>query len=221
MSEVRQYPSALSDGVASAVMGGNLLSFLPGVAKADQRFIKDSMHWAEHKADLRHNRQRGSAEWFEFYSGVMWSVGWSLEDQPVIVADKDFSENVPDVWAKSVSPLISRSKVAAMKETFQLLELNPTGIDVLADDTRAWGDFRFSPAEYNMHGELEIVISSVRLLDVNWSSDYLFWNIRQAGSQLDMQSRRFVIKPQQMNERRDALNAAVLDMRLKEIELTR
>ena len=76
MSEMQRAASALLDGGASVVMGGNLLSFLSGVAKIDQRFIKDSMRWAEFRADQRHNRKHEPAAWFEFYSGVLWSVGW-------------------------------------------------------------------------------------------------------------------------------------------------
>lgn len=221
MSEMRQFSSPLLDGGASVVMGCNLLSFLSGVTKEDQRFIKDSMRWAEYRADQRHNRKHESAAWFEFYSGVLWSVGWGLEYEPVIVADKDFSGNVLDAWAKSVSSLISRPKIAAMKETFQLLESSPAGIDALSDGARAWGDLRFSPAQYNPQKELEIVISNVRFLQADWSSTYLFWTVQHTGSQLDIQSRRFAIKPRQINEYRARLSEAVLEMRMAEIELTR
>ncbi|CAI8925499.1 hypothetical protein [Pseudomonas sp. IT-P395] len=221
MNEMQQLTSPLLDGGASVVMGGNLLTFLSGVAREDQRFIKDSMRWAEYRADQRHNRKHESAAWFEFYSGVLWSIGWGLEYEPVIVADKNFSGNVLDTWAKSVSTLISRSKIAAMKETFQLLECSSAGIDALSDSTRAWGDFRFSPAQYNAQKELEIVVSNVRFLQADWSSNYLFWTIQHSGSQLDIQSRRFAIKPRQVEEYRARLSAAVLEMRMTEIELTR
>jgi hypothetical protein len=221
MSEIQQATNPLLDGSASFVMGGNLLSFLTGVAKEDQRFIKDSMRWAEYRADQRHNRKHEPAAWFEFYSGVLWSVGWGLEYQPVIVADKNFSGDVLEKWANSVSSMISRSKIAAMKETFQLLEFSSAGIDLLSDGTRAWGDFRFSPAQYNAQKELEIVISNVRFLQADWSSTYLFWTVQHSGSQLDIQSRRFAIKPRQMNEYRARLSEAVLEMRTAEIELTR
>jgi hypothetical protein len=221
MSETQRAASTLLDGGASVVMGGNLLSFLSGVAKVDQRFIKDSMRWAEFRADQRHNRKHEPAAWFEFYSGVLWSVGWGLEYEPVIVADKNFTGNVLDKWAQSVSTLISRSKISAMKETFQLLEFSPAGIDVLSDGARAWADFRFSPAQYNAQKELEIVISNVRFLHADWSSNYLFWTVQHSGAQLDIQSRRFAIKPRQMEEYRARLSEAVLEMRTAEIELTR
>ncbi len=216
MSEINE---VLSDESNSAVQGGNLLSFFSEVSREDKRFIKNSMRWAEHNADLRFNRKLESANWFEFYSGQLWSVGWGLEHEPVIVSEKSIIGDVVEIWAKSLSTLLSREKVRAMKASFQLLEFDPAAIEVFTSSTRKFGDFRFSPAQYNRYTELEIVISNVRLLSSEWASTYLFWNLQHNGSQLDIQSRRFVIKPAQIDKYRERLNAAVAELRVKEIEL--
>lgn len=209
----------LPDEGCSAVMGSNLLSFFVDVTREDKRFIKNSMRWAEYKADLRLDRKREPAAWFEYYSGVMWSVGWRLDHAPVIVSDKDFFGDVLDAWAKSLSAQLSREKVRRMKETFQMLELDSNGVEIFTNSTRKWGDFRFSPASYNLHKELEIVISNVRLVSSEWFSTYLFWTVKHEGSQLDIQSRRFVITPDQIEKYREQLSLAVVEMRLGEIEL--
>jgi hypothetical protein len=221
MVEVYSGSGLLPDEGCSAVMGSNLLSFFSDVTKEDKRFIKNSMRWAECEADLRFNRRRESAAWFEHYSGVMWSVGWSLDHAPVIVSDRNFSGDVLQVWEKSLSMQLSREKLKRMKETFQSLELDLNGTDVFTSSTQKTGDFRFSPAGYNLHKELEIVISNVRLLSSEWVSTYLFWKIKHEGSQLDIQSRRFVITPGQINKYREQLNLAVIERRLREVELAR
>ena len=220
MSTIQQQINPLSDDGSSTVLGSNVLSFFTGLTREDKQFIKNSMRWAEYQADQRFNRKQACADWFEFYSGVMWSVGWGLEHAPVIVADRNFSGDVLEVWAKSLSTQLSREKVRRMKETFQLLEHNPGAIELFTDSTRKWGDFRFSPAQYNLHKELEIVISNVRLLSSEWVSTYLFWNIRHTTSQLDIQSRRFVTTPQQMDKYRDVLAESLREMRMSEIELS-
>jgi hypothetical protein len=206
---------------SSTVLGSNLLAFFPGLSRRDKQYIKDSMRWAQFKADLRHDRKREPAQWFEFYSGWLWSVGWGLEHEPVIIVDENFSGDLLRSWAKSLSGLVSRAKLKQVQETFQLLEHNVAGLDLLTESARQWGDFRFLPAQYNRHGELEIVISNVRLLSANWVSTYLFWDVEYSKSQLDIQARRFVITPRQMDKYRADLSEAVREMRIKEIELTR
>lgn len=163
----------------------------------------------------------GVSLWFEFYSGGLWSVGWGLEHDPVIIVEKNFSGDLLESWAKSLSWLVSRAKLKQVQETFQLLEHNIAGLDLFTESTREWGDFRFLPAQYNRYNELEIVISNVRLLSANWVSTYLFWDVEYSKSQLDIQSRRFVITPRQMDKYRADLSEAVRDMRIKEVELTR
>lgn len=221
MNDTLQQTHQLSEESSSTVLGSNLLAFLSGLTKQDKQYIKDSMRWAEYRADLRHSRSREPGPWFEFYSGVLWSVGWGLEHEPVIIVEKDFSGDLLESWSKSLSTQLSRAKLRQMTETFQLLEHNTAGLDLFADSARQWGDFRFSPAQYNRYNELEIVISNVRLLNANWVSTYLFWDVEHSRSQLDIQCRRFVITPRQMDKCRAELSAAVKEMRMREIELTR
>lgn len=221
MNDTQQSISQLSGESSATVLGSNLLAFFSGLSRQDKQYIKDSMRWAQFQADLRHDRRRAPVQWFEFYSGGLWSVGWGLEHEPVIIVDKNFSGDLLESWAKSLSGLVSRAKLKQVQETFQLLEHNVAGLDLFTESARQWGDFRFLPAQYNRHNELEIVISNVRLLSANWVSTYLFWDVEYSKSQLDIQSRRFVITPRQMNKYRADLSEAVREMRIKEIELTR
>ncbi|MDI2142867.1 MULTISPECIES: hypothetical protein [unclassified Pseudomonas] len=206
---------------SSSVVESNLLAFFSGVSHQEKQYIKDSMRWAEYQANLRHDRQRRPVDWFEFYSGTLWSVGWELEGAPVIVVENNFSGNVLDIWAKSMSTLLSRGKISQMRETFKLLETHPEGLDLLTQSTRKLGDFSFSPAFYNSSQELEMVISNVRMLSNNWGSRYLFWEVDHSMSKLDIQSRRLVVTSKKMDQHRSGLSDAVKEMRRKEIELMR
>ncbi|MGY2442288.1 hypothetical protein [Pseudomonas sp. SDO52101_S400] len=205
---------------SSSVVENNVWAFFSGVSHQDKQYIKDSMRWAEHQADLRHDSQRRPADWFEFYSGALWSVGWELEGAPVIVVEKNVSGNILDIWEKSMSTLLSREKIRQMRETFKFLETHPDGLDLLTQSTRKSGDFSFSPAFYNRNQELEIVISNVRMLSNTWGSRYLFWEVDHSMSQLDIQSRRLVINPRKMDQYRSGLAETVKDMRRKEIEFS-
>ncbi|WP_419712229.1 hypothetical protein [Pseudomonas sp. NFX224] len=205
---------------AASVLDSNLLAYYPGLSADDRQFIKNSMRWAESCADLRHDQEQDPAQWFEFYSGVLWSVGWSLEHQPVIVVDNDFTGRLMDAWSKALSTQVSRAKLSLMKETFTLLENNPAALQLLTSSASQSGDFRFLPAEYNRYGELEIVLTNVRLLGSNWGSSFLFWEVANPQSQLDVRVRRFAINRRGINTYREPLQEAVKEMRLREIELT-
>ncbi|MBV6826152.1 hypothetical protein [Pseudomonas sp. PD9R] len=205
---------------SASVLENNLLAFFPGLSREDKQYIKNSMRWAESRADLRHDRKREPAQWFEFYSGMLWSVGWSLEHQPVVVIDNNYTGNLVDSWSKALSTQVSRAKLRLIKETFGVLEHDRSALDLLTARAQQSGDFRFLPAEYSRAGELEMLITNVRLLSLNWSSRLLFWDVEHPRSQLDIRVRRFAIKTREMSKYREKLEAAVKEMRLTEIELT-
>lgn len=219
ISNARKQFQSFAEGGGSLVMGSNVMTFFDGVAGQDKQFVKDSICLAEYQADLACDRKRDPGKWFEQYTGKLWAVGWSLEHSAKIIVDRDFSGDVLGTWATALSQELSRATVKKVKETFQLLEGNTEGIELLTGNTRKWGDFRFMPVQYNMHKELEIVLSNVRLLSVEWNSFYLFWKVRYSQSQLDMHARKFVITPRQMDAHRSKLRAAVAELRQKEIEL--
>jgi hypothetical protein len=207
-------------GKSASVLDNNLLAFFPGLSMADKQYIKNSMRWAEWRADLRHDRKRNPVEWFEYYSGMLWSVGWSLEYQPVVVVDNHYTGSLMDSWSKALSTQVSRAKLALIRETFSALEHDRSALDLLTAKAQQSGDFRFLPAEYNRRGELEMLITNVRLLSSNWSSTFLFWEVEHPTAQLDIRVRRFAIKPREMNKFRENLEAEVKKMRLTELELT-
>lgn len=220
MSEMKIQEDAVVGNDGSVAMGNNLLLFLPGTDTQDRKFIKDSLCWAEYQADRYHHRRRDPAAWFERYSGELWSVGWSLEHAPVIVVDRHFSGDVLDAWAKSVANEVSRVTAQQMKETFQKLEHEPRAVDLVTASSSKWGDFRFLPARRNVHNELEIVLSNVRLLSLEWNRNYFFWNVPYSATQLDIQSRRFVTTAKEIKKHSAALSEAVAELRFREIQLS-
>ncbi|MFJ2712078.1 hypothetical protein ACIOZM_14475 [Pseudomonas sp. NPDC087346] len=218
-SGMQQQFQALAESGGSLVMGSSVMTFFDGLSRQDKQFVKDSIGLAEYQADLLYDRKRDPGNWFEYYTGALWSVGWSLEHDAKVIVDRDFSGDVLDTWATALSLEVSRATVKKVTETFQLLEGSAEGVELLTGSARKWGDFRFLPVQYNMHKELEIVLSNVRLLSLEWNSSYLFWKVRYSQSQLDMHARRFVITPRQMDMHRSKLSAAVIELRQKEIEL--
>lgn len=207
-------------GLDAAVLDNTLLAYFHGLSREDKQYIKNSMRWAEHRADLRHDREGDPAQWFEFYSGVLWSVGWSLEHQPVIVIDSHHTGSLVDTWSNALSTQVSRAKLSLIKQAFGQLEHNRPALELMTSCARQSGDFRFLPAEYNRTGELEILVTHVRLLSWNWNTSVLFWEVESAQAQLDIRVRRFSAKPREMNKYRETLSEAVKAMRLREIALT-
>lgn len=215
-----QRSAVSTQGPDAAVIDNTLLACFPGLSREDKQFIKNSMRWAEHRADLRHDREQDPAQWFEFYSGVLWSVGWSLEHQPVVVVDNHYAGSLVDAWSKALSTQVSRAKLSLIRQTFGQLEQDRPALELLTSSARQSKDFRFLPAEYNRAGELEILVTNVRLIGTSWGTRLLFWELEQPHTQLDIRVRRFAARPREMNKYRETLTEAVKDMRLREIALT-
>ncbi|NKF29068.1 MULTISPECIES: hypothetical protein [unclassified Pseudomonas] len=209
----------IAEESSSVVAGNSLLTFFSGVSREDERFIKDSMRWAEYQAVQRVNRRQAPGFWFEYYSASLQQLGWEL-GEPVRVAGREFEGDFLDAWSKSMERLLSSGRRQQMKKTFQLLEHNPAGFDLFADSVREWNDFVFSPAYYNYYKHLEIVISHVGLLDAQWTKRYLFWDVEYSRSQLEVYARRFMNTPKNMNARRAELTELVRDMRRNEFALS-
>lgn len=205
---------------SATVLDNTLLAFFPGLSREDKQYIKNSLRWAQSRADLLYDSRLNPAQWFEYYSGTLWSTGWSLEHEPVIVIDNNYTGNLVDSWSKALSTQVGRSKLKLIKETFGSLQQDRTALDLLTSSARQSGDFRFLPAQNNRSSELEMLLTNVRLFNSNWSSSFLFWDVQHPKSQLDIRVRRFAINRREMNRCREALNAKVKEMRMREIELT-
>jgi hypothetical protein len=215
-----QHSAAAPQTLDAAVLDNSLLAYFPGLSREDKQFIKNSMRWAEYRANLRHAREQDPAQWFEFYSGVLWSVGWSLEHQPVVVVDNHYTGSLVDAWSKALSTQVSRAKLSLIRQTFSQLEHDRPALELLTSSARQSKDFRFLPARHNRAGELEILVTNVRLFGSGWSTKLLFWDVENPQAQLDIRVRRFACRPREMNKYRETLNEAVKDMRLREIALT-
>jgi hypothetical protein len=214
-----QHSAGSPQGLDAAVLDNALLAYFPGLSREDKQYIKNSLRWAEHRADLRHDREQDPAQWFEYYSGGLWSVGWSLEHQPVVVVDNHHSGSLVETWSKALSAQVSRAKLSLIRQTFGRLEHDRPALELFASSARQSRDFRFLPAEYNRAGELEILVTNVRLLGSGWSTRSLFWEMERPQTQLDIRVRRFASKPREMNKYRETLNEEVKEMRLREIAL--
>lgn len=210
---------SLTQVSSASIYNNKLLAFFPGMSAEDKRYIKNSLRWAEHHADLRHDRKRETAQWFDYFSGRLWSVGWSLENAPVEVVDSRYTGSLVDSWAKALSSQVSRTKLQLIKQSFGVLEHDRSAMNLFSERAQQSGDLLFLPAEYNFHKELEMVVTHVQLLSSNWSSRWLFWEFEQPASQLDIRVRRFAAKKREMDTYRERLAEEVKEMRFSELAL--
>ncbi len=210
----------LSVAPSASLLDNRMLAFFAGLSIEDRQYIKNSLRWAEYQANLRFDRKLEPADWFEHVSGRLWSVGWSLEHAPVEVIDHRYKGSLLDSWSKALSTQVSRARLKLIKDSFGFLEHDRSALAFFTERAQQSGDFRFMPAEYNRAGELEIVLTNVRLLSTNWSSTVLFWDVEHPQSQLDIRARRFSARPREMDKYRVMLADAVRNMRFSEITLT-
>jgi hypothetical protein len=72
---------------------------------------------------------------------------------------------------------------------------------------------------YNRNGDLEVVVSHIRLIKLTMSTTYLFWRVRQHTSQLEIRARRLVIKRRVAEARKKSVEDAVRSLPFTEYEL--
>ncbi|WP_338800687.1 hypothetical protein V9L13_23815 [Pseudomonas sp. RSB 5.4] len=194
----------------NAVAVNNMLfTGLEGRAEADNRFVRNCIYLAQVKADSLYNSSTQPAQWFDHFAGIFWSTGWSVEEKPVVLEQKEFSGSVQEAWRRLTTPLLGRVQLAQVEAGLAALEKD---VALLRRFTALSGKTFTShivPVSQNASGELVVVLSHIRFLKSVLSTNYLFWQIHQPMSQLDIRARRLVIKRRAIDENREVVDQAI------------
>ncbi|WP_123402358.1 hypothetical protein [Pseudomonas frederiksbergensis] len=198
-----------TDGQSASMVQSNVMSFFAGLSKEDKRFVKDSITYAESRADAKTNRKRYPADWFEHYTGTLWSIGWVIEGQPVEKIDKQYRGSLMDAWVDVMKSNISADKLKASLQAVSMIESHQDTSEAFNGSIRKDGDMRVLPISITDDKRVELWVSDMRLIVSSWSTDYLFWKIKHTLSQLDIRAQRFTIGRRDMDASRAELRQAV------------
>ncbi|RON44048.1 hypothetical protein [Pseudomonas frederiksbergensis] len=201
-----------ADGQSASMVQSNVMSFFAGLSKEDKRFVKDSITYAEVGADARANRRRYPADWFEHYSGMLWSIGWVIEGQPVEKVDKQYRGSLMAAWVDVMKSKISADKLKASLEAVSMIESHQDTSEAFNGSIRKDGDMRVLPISITSDKRIELWVSDMRLIVSSWSTDYLFWKIQHNLSQLDIRAQRFTIGRRDMDTSRAELRQIVEEL---------
>lgn len=206
----------------NAVAVNNILfTGLEGRAEADNRFVRNCIYLAQIAADSRCDSSLQPAEWFDFFAGTLWSCGWSLEEKPVVLVQKEFSGSVQEAWRRLTAPLLARGQLEQVEAGLAALEKDVALLQKFTALNGKTFTSHIVPVSQSASGELVVVLSHIRFIKMVLSTNYLFWQIHQPMSQLDIRARRLVIKRRAIDENREAVDQAIRESvgDLEEVEL--
>jgi hypothetical protein len=206
----------------NAVAVNNMLFIgLEGRAEADNRFVRNCIYLAQMKADRLYNSSTQPAQWFDHFAGIFWSTGWSVEEKPVVLVQKQFSGSVQEAWRRLTAPLLARIQLEQVEAGLAALEKDVALLQKFTALSGKTFTSHIVPVSQNASGELVVVLSHIRFIKMVLSTNYLFWQIHQPMSQLDIRARRLVIKRRAIDENREAVDQAIRESvgDLEEVEL--
>ncbi|MGF6460236.1 hypothetical protein [Pseudomonas frederiksbergensis] len=212
-----------ADNIRSNAIAVNNMLFtgIGGQTAADNHFVKNCVLLAQIKADELYNSSTQPAEWFDHFAGILWSFGWSLEEQPVVRVQREFSGSVQEAWRKLAAPLLTRSQLAQVEAGLAALENDAAILKKFTALSGKTFSSHILPISYNASGELVVVLSHIRFIKMVLNTTYLFWQIHQPMSQLDIRARKLVIKRLAMDAHRASVEQALREIpfKLEEYEL--
>ncbi|MHC8301960.1 hypothetical protein [Pseudomonas sp. ZS1P83] len=191
----------------ASVLDNSLLGFSAKLSSQDRQFVKNSVRYAKARANKKYNSVKQTADWFEYYSGVLWSIGWGLDQPLVEVIDRGFSGSVTGAYLDVMSRKVGRNKAATLANALTMLGSDDLLQDAFAARVRESGELEILPAELNPDGTLGIFLSHVRLLKLDWSTG--FWGVGHSMAQLDIRVREFTIRQRDIANNRQALQDAL------------
>ncbi|MHA3737989.1 hypothetical protein ACXR0M_20270 [Pseudomonas sp. Eth.TT006] len=214
--------SNLSAVNSAAIVASNVLfTGIEDKRQADSEFVKNCTYLALQRADTTYNSFTHPQAWFELLYGTFWSFGWEVDEQPVTVIKEDFSGSVQQVWRQATARILSRAQLAQVDAALAAIEKDVT---LLEQFTKLGGKVYQSnilPISYTASGELAVVLGNVRFIKLVLGTKFLFWDIHQPMSQLDIRAVKLVIRRRVMDANRSAVDQAMagLATRFEEFEL--
>ena len=207
---------------SNAVAVNNMLfTGLEGRAEADNRFVRNCIYLAQIAADKRCDSSLHPAEWFDYFAGGLWSCGWNLEEKPVVLVQEAFSGSVQEAWRRLTAPLLARGQLEQVEAGLAALERDTALLQKFTALSGKSFTSHIVPVSKNASGELVVVLSHIRFFKLVLSTNYLFWQVHQPMSQLDIRARRMVINRRDIDKNRDVVDQAIRESvaDLEEVEL--
>lgn len=205
--ELKENAKTIAPQNGASVLDNSLLGFSAKLSSQDKQFVKNSVRYAKARANKKYNSVKHAADWFEYYSGVLWSIGWGLDQPLVEVIDREFSGSVTRAYLDVMSRRVGRNKTATLANALTMLGNDDVLQDTFAARVRESGELEILPVELNQDGTLGIFLSHVRLLKLNWSTG--FWGVGHSMAQLDIRVREFTIRQRDIEVNRQVLQDAL------------
>lgn len=202
------------------VMRNVLLTGIAGQTIADNNFVKNCIYLAQHGADKVAKSETQPGPWFDHYTNMFWSMDWKLAE-PVEYIKPQFSGSLKQAWLNVARPYLTSAQIAQVGTVLAKLERDAGLLAKIAGTSGKIGGFNIVPVSYKPNGDLEMVVSHVRLIKLGITTPYLFWTIDQSLSQLDIRIRRLEIKRRDMDAIRQRVEEATraLALEFSEFEL--
>ncbi|MFJ2281571.1 hypothetical protein ACIOUG_10545 [Pseudomonas sp. NPDC087803] len=195
--------------IDAVAVNNMLFTGLEGRAEADNNFVKNCIYLAQIKADSVYNSSTQPAQWFDHFAGILWAFGWSLEEQPVVLVQTEFSGSVQEAWRRLAAPLLTRSQLAQVEAGLAALEKDAAILKRFTALSGKTFNSHILPVSQSASGELVVVLSHIRFIKLVLSTNYLFWQVHQPMSQLDIRARKLVIKRRAMDANRASVEQAI------------
>ncbi|MHC8392587.1 hypothetical protein ACYZT8_02795 [Pseudomonas sp. LB3P93] len=211
----------MDEGLAKGVtehgalmMSNVLLVGMAGQTAADNDFVKNCIFLAQHGADKVAKSETQPGPWFDHYTGMFWSMDWTL-DEPVEYIKPQFSGSLKEAWLKVAQPYLASAQIAQVEAVLGKLESDARLLTKMAGLSGKLFGFNIVPVSFKPNGDLEMVVSHVRMIKSGIATPYLFWTINQSMSQLDIRIRRLEIKRRNMDAIRQSVEEATRDLALE------
>ncbi|WP_256574510.1 MULTISPECIES: hypothetical protein [unclassified Pseudomonas] len=200
----------LTDSKYQATLFGNiLLTGIEGLGAEDYQFALSCNLLALEQADKIYNSETRPGRWIDYYADVLWSHGWNRDQPGFEYVKPNFSGSVQQAWSNLANGILPAEQVAGVEAGLASLEKQVDLLQKIKGVSDKVFDLKIVPVSYNADGEMEMVITHVRFIKSSLNSQYLFWNISQSMTQLDIRARRVVISPRVIEARRPSVEAAL------------
>jgi hypothetical protein len=139
----------------------------------------------------------------------------ALREAPVILVQPQFSGSVQQAWLRLAAPLLARSQLAQVEIALSALEQDTAALKKYSALSGKTFSSHILPVTYNAQGELVVVLSHIRFIKLVLNTNYLFWQVHQPMSQLDIRARKLVIKRRAMDANRASVERTIREIPFK------
>lgn len=193
----------------STLLGNILLTGIERLRTSDYQFALNCSHLALQQADYIYNSKTSPGRWIDYYADILWSHGWNRDQPAVEYVKPQFSGSLRQAWSSVATGILPPEQVTGVGVGLVNLEKHVDLLQKMRGVSDEVFDLKIVPVSYNADGEMEMVISHVRFIKSSLNTQFLFWDISQAMTQLDIRARRVVISPRVIEGRRSSVEAAL------------